>query len=128
VLGVGGGAVGLLLYLFSKQIVLLLYGPPFSDSVLSLSILSGVVFFLFVNGYLAYVMIATNNDRSVALILVLSTILNVMFNLYLIPRYSHVGAAISTLFSEILMLLFYVLVFAKRNIFVSQNVPSIELI
>jgi len=113
VLGVGGGVLGLLLYLFSKQIVLLLYGPLFSDSVLSLSILSGVVFFLFVNGYLAYAMIATNSDRPVALILVISTISNVLFNLYLIPRYSHVGAALSTLLSEILMLLFYILVFAK---------------
>jgi O-antigen/teichoic acid export membrane protein len=127
VLGVGGAAIGLLLYLFSKQVVLLLYGPLFSDSVLSLSILSGVVFFLFVNGYLAYVTIATNNDRSVALILVISTILNVLFNLYLIPRYSHVGAALSTLFSEIFMLLCYILLFVKTNIFLRQVIYSTHL-
>jgi O-antigen/teichoic acid export membrane protein len=126
-LAVGGGAMGLLLYLFSKQIVLLLYGPAFSNSVLSLSILSGVVFFLFVNGYLGYVTIATNNDKLVALILIVSTILNIVFNLYLIPRYSHVGAALSTLFSEVLMLLLYVVIFTRRNIFVSQKVASIEL-
>ena len=127
VLGIGGAAIGLVLYLFSKQVVLLLYGPLFSDSVLSLSILSGVVFFLFVNGYLAYVMIATNNDRAVALILVISTILNVLFNFYLIPRYSHVGAALSTLFSEIFMLLFYVVLLAKTNIFLRQKIRSTEL-
>ena len=127
VLGAGGGVIGLLVYLFSKQIVLLLYGPLFSDSVVSLSILSGVVFFLFVNGYLAYAMIATNNDRSVALILVVSTILNVLFNFYLIPKYGHVGAALSTLLSEILMLLFYIFVFTRRNILVSQNIPRAEL-
>ena len=127
VLGIGGAAIGLVLYLFSKQVILLLYGPLFSDSVLSLSILSGVVFFLFVNGYLAYVMIATNNDRTVALILVISTILNVLFNFYLIPRYSHVGAALSTLFSEIFMLVFYVVLFVKKNIFLRQNIGSIEL-
>jgi O-antigen/teichoic acid export membrane protein len=127
VLGAGGGVIGLFLYLFSKQIILLLYGPLFSDSIISLSILSGVVFFLFVNGYLAYAVIATNNDRSVASILVVSTILNVIFNLYLIPRYSHVGAALSTLFSEVLMLLFYILVFAKKNILVSQSIPGAEL-
>ena len=127
VLGVAGGAIGLLLYLFSKQIVLLLYGPMFSDSVVSLSILSGVVFFLFVNGYLAYVTIAANNDRAVVLILVISTIVNILLNLYLIPRYSHVGAAISTLLSEILMLLCYIFLFVKTNIFLKQQIERIGL-
>jgi O-antigen/teichoic acid export membrane protein len=126
VLGVGGAAIGLLLYFFSKQVILLLYGPLFSDSVLSLNILSGVVFFLFVNGYLAYAMIATNSDRAVALILVISTILNILFNSILIPRYSHVGAAISTLLSEIFMLLFYVVLLAKTNIFLRQKIRSTE--
>jgi O-antigen/teichoic acid export membrane protein len=127
VLGIGGAAIGLVLYLFSKQVILLLYGPLFSDSVLSLSILSGVIFFLFVNGYLAYVMIATNNDRAVALILVISTISNVLLNFYLIPRYSHVGAALSTLISEVFMLLCYIVLFAKTKIFLRQNINSTNL-
>jgi O-antigen/teichoic acid export membrane protein len=114
-LSVVGGAIGLFLYLFSKQIIPLLYGPLFSDSVLSLRILSGAVFFMFVNGYLAYVTIATNNDKPVALILIVSTILNVVFNYYLIPRYSHVGAAFATLFSEVCMVLLYVVLFMKAD-------------
>lgn len=126
-LGIGGVAIGLFLYLFSKHIVLLLYGPLFSDSVLSLSILSVVVLFLFVNGYFAYVTIATNNDRAVALILVISTILNVLLNYYLIQKYSHVGAALSTLFSEICMSLCYIVLFIKTNIFLRQNLNSTDL-
>lgn len=127
VLGIGGVAIGLFLYLFSKQVVLLLYGPLFSDSVLSLNILSGVIFFLFVNGYLAYVTIATNNDKAVALIIVISTILNVLLNFYLIPRYSHVGAALSTLISEVFMLLCYIVLFIKTNIFLRENLNSTNL-
>jgi len=115
VLSVVGGAIGLFLFLFSKQIIPLLYGPLFSDSVLSLRILSGAVFFMFVNGYLAYVTIATNNDKPVALILIVSTILNIVFNYYLIPRYSHVGAAFATLFSEACMVLLYVVLFIKAD-------------
>jgi O-antigen/teichoic acid export membrane protein len=126
VLGIGGGVVGFVLYLFSRQIILLLYGPAFSASVLSLSILSGAVFFLFVNGYLIYVAIATNNDRPVALILVLSTTLNIMLNFYLIPRYSHAGAAISKLLSEILMSLFLVFVFVREDILVRKSVSMVQ--
>jgi O-antigen/teichoic acid export membrane protein len=128
VLGVGGGTVGLILYLFSRQIILLMYGPAFSPSVLSLSILSGAVFFLFVNGYLIYVNIATNNDRPVALILVISTILNIMLNSYLIPRYGHAGAAISKLLSEISMSIFLVfVVFIKKDVFLRQDVSGVQL-
>ncbi len=72
-------------------------------------------------------MIATNNDRAVALILVISTALNVLFNSYLIPRYSHVGAAVSTLLSEIFMLVSYIVLFVKKNIFLRQNIRSTEL-
>ncbi len=122
-LGVSGAVIGLLLYIFSKQIILLLYGALFFDSILSLNILSGVVFFLFVNGYLAYITIATNNDRAVVGILVVSTTLNVLLNYYLIPIYSHAGAAISTLISEIVMFLLYIVLFAKKNIFLKDELP-----
>ena len=123
-LGVSGAAIGLILYIFSKQIILLLYGALFFDSILSLNILSGVVFFLFVNGYLAYITIATNNDRAVVGILVVSTTLNVLLNYYLIPIYSHAGAAISTLISEIVMFLLYIVLFAKKNIFLNDELPQ----
>jgi len=72
---------------------------------------------------LAYVLIATNNEKSVALILFFSTILSVLFNYYLIPKYGPIGAALSTLFSEILMLFFYGLLLLKKNIFLKQDMP-----
>jgi Na+-driven multidrug efflux pump len=72
-------------------------------------------------------MIAANNERAVALILVISAILNVLFNFYLIAKYNHVGAAISTLISEIFMLLCYIVLFVKTNIFLRQNIHSTEL-
>jgi len=73
------------------------------------------------------VTIATNNDKVVALIIVISTILNVLLNFYLIPRYSHVGAALSTLISEVFMLLCYIVLFIKTNIFLRENLNSTNL-
>jgi O-antigen/teichoic acid export membrane protein len=120
-LGISGAVIGSLLYGFSRQVILLLYGPLFSDSALSLRILSMVVFFIFVNGYFAYVAIATNNERAVAIILIIATLLNIICNYYLISRYSHVGAALSTLFSEILMLISYSVFFLKGKIYWKKN-------
>jgi O-antigen/teichoic acid export membrane protein len=115
-LGTGGIGTGLFFYLFAKQIILQLYGPLFFESITCLSILSGVVFFLFINGYLAYIAIAMNNEKGMALILFISTILNVLFNYYLIPKYSYIGASLSTLFSEIFMSLSCVLLLRKSKL------------
>ena len=115
-LGTGGIGIGLFLYLFAQQIILKLYGPLFFDSIICLRILAGVVFFLFINGYLAYIAIAMNREKGMALILFISTLLNVAFNYYLIPRYSYVGASLATLFSEILMVLFCVCLFRKSGL------------
>lgn len=116
-LGISGIGIGLFFYLFAKQIILLLYGPLYFESIICLSILSGVVFFIFINGYFAYIAIAMNNEKMMALILVISTILNVLFNYYLIPKYSYIGASLSTLLSEILMSLFCVLLLRKSKLF-----------
>lgn len=122
-LGVGGFVVGLFLFLFSNPIIALLYGPLFHDSGHCLSILSASVFFLFVNGYLIYVAIAMNYDRIVALVLLVSTVLNILLNYYFIPKYSYIGAALTTLFSEVLMLLFCLILFKKANIILWQRLP-----
>jgi O-antigen/teichoic acid export membrane protein len=127
-LGTGGGAIGSFLYFFSNHVILMLYGPLFFDSWRSLSILSGVVLFLFVNGYLAYVTIAADNDKAVVLIIVISTVINVILNLYLIPKYSHVGAALATLLSEIVMFFCYITLLVKTNIFIEQRTRTMQMI
>ena len=124
-LGIGGAAIGSFLYFFASHVILVLYGPLFFDSVRSLSILSGVVLLLFINGYLAYVTIAADNDKAVALILVIATMINVILNIYLIPKYSFVGAALSTLLSEVAMFFCYISLFVKTNIFMKQRTKSI---
>ncbi len=123
-LGSGGLGAGILLFLFSKQIIHLLYGPLFYDSIACLRILSGVVFFLFVNGYLIYVAIAMNDDRLVAFILFLATSFNILLNYYLIPRYGYMGAAVATLLSEILMLLFCAVWIRKTNFILKDHLPT----
>jgi len=126
-LGVVGAMTGSLLFLFSRHLILFLYGPLFSDSAVSLCILSGSVFFLFVNGYWAFAAISTNHEKRVASIVLVSTILNILMNICLIPRYSGVGAAISTLISEIFMLVLYVVCFSKEEIFFfRQRVPKTD--
>jgi len=127
ILGIGGIAVGSFLYFFSHQVILTLYGPLFFDSVHSLSILSGVILFLFLNGYLAYVTIAADNDKAVVPILILSIMINVGLNFHLIPKYSHIGAAVATLLSEIVMFFAYIVLLIKTKLFTERRIKGVPI-
>ncbi len=111
----GGLLAGASLFFLADFIIPLLYGPDFFNSIQCLKILSVVVFFLFVNGYCAYVLIATNNERSVAWTLLLATMLNIVLNYFLIPRYSQLGAAAATLISEVFLMLFYIFILGRKK-------------
>jgi O-antigen/teichoic acid export membrane protein len=111
-----GALGGLVLYVFSDQIILLLYGQEFHPSIDCLQILSAFTLFYYLNGVLAYAMIAMNKDKYVAVILAASTVCNIAMCYYLIPIYSYNGAAIAMVLSETLIFIFYSLIYKKAVI------------
>jgi O-antigen/teichoic acid export membrane protein len=73
-------------------------------SVVALQILAWTLPFSFVNGLLQYVLIAANQQRFITASFILAAIFNVTANLMAIPRWSFVGAAITTVASEVILL------------------------
>ena len=87
----------------SSKIIWLMSGDGFSDSATILNILSfatGVIFFgtLFGN-----TLIALGKQNSLAYIYGIGAVFNFGMNLFVIPRYSYYGAAISTFLTEFLV-------------------------
>ncbi len=101
--------VALAIILTAPYIIPLLFGIEYGGSILPLQILTGylLVFTLsvFFNQFLDYQGYARNR----AINLVLSLIVNFGLNLYLIPKYGAIGAAISTSVSYIPYLLLNIL-------------------
>lgn len=84
---------------FSGPILKLLYGPGFADAIPTLSVLMWTLVFYGVVRYHAYVLVAANHQKiDLALNMVMS-VLNIVLNLVLIPKLSHLGAALATLIS-----------------------------
>lgn len=83
----------------SNYLILILYGPSFSEAgtILAIHIWSGLFVFL---GVARGVWIITEGFTKIALITTTSgAIANILLNLYLIPKYGPLGAAIATLIS-----------------------------
>jgi O-antigen/teichoic acid export membrane protein len=73
-------------------------------SAAALQILAWVLPLSFVNGLLQYTLIAANQQRFITLSFVVAVTFNVGVNLVLIPSFGYVGAAWSTIASEIVLL------------------------
>ncbi|MEZ4195106.1 MAG: flippase [Candidatus Paceibacterota bacterium] len=92
-------AVTLFVFIFARPIILILFGEKFIESIILLQIYiwSGAVGIL---GILVQQYLITENKGRIHLYLTLTgALINISLNLFMIPRYGAVGAAISTLFS-----------------------------
>ena len=96
-----GGSIALALWVFSHEIITLMYGDKFLPSLAVLDILSGVILLFFINFLLSNILIISGRERINTWNLVGATVLNVTLNLALIPLYGAIGAAWATLFCEV---------------------------
>lgn len=97
-------AVGL--SMLSKEVVTLLYGNEFFASAPALSILVWVLPVKYAFTILAVLIVALHKEIAGIYTGSVGVLANVALNLWLIPRYSYTGAAMATLVTESILLVF----------------------
>ena len=102
-------AVGTAVY--SLDIIQLIYGHKYDAAAGPLSILIWTVCLLFINGPCNSLLNASHKEVSVTKIYLIAAIFNFILNLIMIPYLTYIGAAITTVLSDLLILIiqFYVL-------------------
>jgi O-antigen/teichoic acid export membrane protein len=94
--------IAVIIALFSKEIIFLIYGSEFLPSSSALSILIWSVVFLFMNILFANVIVSVGKEKMTAYTAGTMALVNIVLNFLLIPQYSYVGASIATVFTEVL--------------------------
>ncbi|KKQ78827.1 MAG: Polysaccharide biosynthesis protein [Parcubacteria group bacterium GW2011_GWC2_38_7] len=94
------------IFLFANQIIILLYSDKFLSAVTALKVLIWSLPFFLINPILGNFLIATNNARLPVVCVGITAIINIVLNLFLIPKYSLIGSSIATLASETFLFLF----------------------
>ena len=100
-----GGSIALILWGFSHEVIITIYGVKFYHSAEILEVLSWAILLFFVNFLLSNLLIASGREKINAWNLVGATVLNIILNLIWIPKYEAVGAAWATLFCEVGLIL-----------------------
>ena len=86
--------------LLSDKIISLCFGLEYKSATISLNVLLTGMFFVFSINFLQTAMITMDKQKIVLYLAICGLILNILVNLYLIPKYSYVGAAFATVFVE----------------------------
>ena len=95
------------IYSLSNKIIMILYGKDYMDSAIILAILSGYIFLKFLNPVTGYTLMAINKQGTRLFGQASASVINIVLNFILIPRYGIAGAAVSTLITEIIFFIIY---------------------
>ena len=94
-------SLGLALFVCSEPLILKLCGSDYLDSIGVLKMCAPALMLMFINNLGAHLLFAANKQRYFAWINLIAAIINILLNLLLIPRFSYMGAAFTTLVTEI---------------------------
>jgi O-antigen/teichoic acid export membrane protein len=112
-----GCSMGLILFFLSRKLIELFYGIEYSESTLSLRILSLSLPFSFACTFLGTFIASINKQIVGTLITGLVAFLNIILNFILIEKFGHAGAAVASLISFFLMFLMLLIAY----LFYSSN-------
>ncbi|MBP2046882.1 flippase [Methanobacterium aggregans] len=89
--------------LLADKIILLVFGPGYTQSVLALQILIWTMVFTFAGASFVQLLQSINKQIVITKISAICVIINILLNLILIPRYSFIGASFATLLTEVVL-------------------------
>jgi len=92
--------MALVVTLLAKPIINLIYGNEFAGSVRALQVLIWASAIMYVTMVMGTAYVAANKQMVNFKLAIVATILNIVLNLLLIPRYSYLGASAATVATE----------------------------
>lgn len=92
--------IGIGTTILADKIILIIYGKDYTLSILVLQILIWASVLSFINWTPSTLLNSVNKQRTLMVITLIGTIINILLNFLLIPKMSYVGAAAATVASE----------------------------
>ena len=88
--------------LLADNLILLLSGDAYSDAILTLQIISFIIFAIGLSGVFGIQILYPQGKESIVIkSTAIGAVINLLLNFILIPKFSHHGAAVATLLAEI---------------------------
>lgn len=119
-------SIPLMIYfmIFAKYTVLFLFGAAFNDSIIPMQVIMPTLLLIGITNLIGFqIMVPLGKENLILYSVILGGITDVVLNFILIPKYSATGAALGTVFAELIVLIFQVVVMKK---YVLNNIKHQE--
>lgn len=107
--------VALAVTIYSKDIIQVVYGSQYLPSAMTLSILIWTVSLLFINNICSVLLNASHEEVNVTKTYAVAALFNIIMNFIMIPYLSYDGAAITTVLSDLLILIILMRIIYKSG-------------
>ena len=98
-----GIPIGLATIFLAKDLILLIYGTGYSESIICLQILVWAIVFTFAGASYVQLLQSINKQMIITKISLVCLVINIILNLILIPHYSYIGASVATVITEVIL-------------------------
>lgn len=107
--------------ILAENIILLIFGTGYTQSIIALRILVWAIVFTFAGAPYIQLLQSINKQLIITKISTICLMINIILNFILIPYWSYVGASLATLITEMLIVTSIILVAQKLNYGLSNN-------
>ena len=112
--------ITLLCWVLGEQIIIFIFGPEFAPSVVAFQIMASITFLRFIDHAFGVTLTAIDRQGLRALATALMAFFNVAINLVVLPRYSYLGAAVTSVLTEIG---YFILLYSFVRFFFPNPIP-----
>jgi O-antigen/teichoic acid export membrane protein len=98
-----GLLITIILWVFAREILLILYGANFVEAVTALRYMALIIPLRLVDNSLAVTLTAMNKQGNRTIAVAIAAATNVILNILIIPAYGMMGAVLSTIITEIVL-------------------------
>jgi len=107
--------MAILLTIYSEKIITLFYGNEFGPSGKSLKMLAWWIFFIYLNNILSTSLFAVDAPQEVTKQSAIATVINLLLNIILIPKFSTIGLGIALVVAEMFSFFYLIIQIIKRG-------------
>ncbi|HEC88429.1 MAG TPA: flippase [Thermoplasmata archaeon] len=120
-MAIAGFPIGVGTTLLADRIILLIFGVGYMNSIIALQILIWSSVFIFLSGAFARLLETSNRQITITKITAINASANVILNLILIPKFSYIGASITTVITEFSALMLGIIACSKIGYKISKK-------
>ena len=120
-MAIAGIPLGVGTTLLADKIILLIFGAEYTHSIVALQILVWSSVFIFLSGAFGRLLESSNRQMTITKITCICMVENIVLNLLIIPKFSYIGASVTTVITEFTALILCIMVSSKIGYRISKN-------